>query len=187
MATPVASQGGFTYLGLLMAVVVMGLMLTIVGRVWSTTEQREREIQLLFAGHQIRNAIAGYFAQRHHYPQTLQDLLGDPDSSLPQRYLRRLYPDPMTGTPEWQQIMAPGGGVMGRFQRHGLLLLLAIRVRAPLHPPAGRNEDATLAREAVSPPWWGFWVEAPTVFATTPPQATPEVQFSAVMTTLSCK
>jgi type II secretory pathway pseudopilin PulG len=113
MATPVAPQGGFTYLGLLMAVVVMGLMLTIVGRVWSTTEQREREIQLLFAGHQIRNAIAGYFAQRHHYPQTLQDLLGDPDSSLPQRYLRRLYPDPMTGTPEWQQIMAPGGGVMG--------------------------------------------------------------------------
>jgi type II secretory pathway pseudopilin PulG len=113
MLTPAASQRGFTYLGLLMAVAVMGLMLTIVARVWSTTEQREREIQLLFAGHQFRSAIAGYFAHRHHYPQTLQDLLGDQDSPLPQRYLRRLYLDPMTGTPEWQPIPAPGGGIMG--------------------------------------------------------------------------
>jgi type II secretory pathway pseudopilin PulG len=113
MVTPAAPQRGFTYLGLLMAVAVMGLMLTIVARVWSTTEQRERETQLLFAGHQFRNAIAGYFAHRHHYPQTLQDLLGDSDSTLPQRYLRRLYLDPMTGTPEWQQIAAPGGGIMG--------------------------------------------------------------------------
>ena len=113
MATPAALQRGFTYLGLLMAVVVMGLMLTIVARIWTTTEQREREIQLLFAGHQFRSAIAGYFAHLHHYPQTLQDLLGDPDSALPQRYLRRLYPDPITGTPEWQQIAAPGGGIMG--------------------------------------------------------------------------
>jgi type II secretory pathway pseudopilin PulG len=113
MATPAAPQRGFTYLGLLMAVVVMGLMLTIVARVWTTTEQRERETQLLFAGHQFRNAIAAYFARRHQYPQTLQDLLGDSETSLPQRYLRRMYFDPMTGTAEWQQIAAPGGGIMG--------------------------------------------------------------------------
>ncbi|MFL6605496.1 MAG: type II secretion system protein [Steroidobacteraceae bacterium] len=113
MGTPAAPQRGFTYLGLLMAVAVMGLMLTIVARVWATTEQREREIQLLFAGHQFRDAIAGYFARRHQYPPTLQDLLGDSDSPLPQRYLRRLYLDPMTATPEWHQIAAPGGGIMG--------------------------------------------------------------------------
>ena len=113
MGSPAARQRGFTYLGLLMAVVVMGLMLTIVARIWTTTEQRERETQLLFAGHQFRNAIAGYFARRHQYPQTLQDLLGEPDATLPQRYLRRLYLDPMTGTTEWQQIAAPGGGIMG--------------------------------------------------------------------------
>jgi len=93
MGSPAARQRGFTYLGLLMAVVVMGLMLTIVARIWTTTEQRERETQLLFAGHQFRNAIAGYFARRHQYPQTLQDLLGEPDATLPQRYLRRLYLD----------------------------------------------------------------------------------------------
>ena len=39
-------QAGFTYVGLLLAVVVMGLMLTVASRVWSTTEQREREKKL---------------------------------------------------------------------------------------------------------------------------------------------
>jgi len=57
-------QAGFTYIGLLIAVVIMGLMLTVAGRVWSVTEQRERETQLLFAGDAIRMAIAGYFAKQ---------------------------------------------------------------------------------------------------------------------------
>jgi type II secretory pathway pseudopilin PulG len=106
-------QGGFTYIGLLIAVAILGLMLTVVGRVWSTSERREREIQLLFVGHEFRNAIAGYFQQGRRYPQTLQDLLGDPDTPIPQRYLRRLYVDPMTGGTDWQLISAPGGGIMG--------------------------------------------------------------------------
>jgi type II secretory pathway pseudopilin PulG len=108
-----ASQRGFTYIGLLMAVTVMGLMLTVVGRVWSTVERRERETQLLFAGHQYRSAIGAYFAHRHQYPGSLQDLLGDADSAPAQRYLRRLYPDPVSGSPEWQLIAAPAGGIMG--------------------------------------------------------------------------
>jgi len=113
MAAQLRPQDGFTYIGLLVAVVILGLMLTVVGRVWTTTEQREREIQLLFVGHEFRAAIGGYFAHGRRFPQTLQDLLGDPDSPLPQRYLRRLYVDPMTGTTDWQLIPAPGGGFMG--------------------------------------------------------------------------
>jgi type II secretory pathway pseudopilin PulG len=96
-----------------MTVVVMGLMLTSVGRVWSTTAQREREEQLLFVGHEFRSAIGGYFAQRGRYPETLQDLLGGSDSSLPKRYLRRIYFDPMTRAADWQLIAGPGGGIMG--------------------------------------------------------------------------
>src|SRR5690349_18760547 len=105
-----AQQRGFTYLGLLIVVVVMGLMLSVAGKVWSTTERRERETQLLFAGHQFRNAIAAYFAQHHQYPLALQDLLGDPGAPTLQRYLRRMYPDPMTGTSDWHLITAPAGG-----------------------------------------------------------------------------
>lgn len=126
-----ARERGFTYIGLLMAVVVMGLMLTVVARVWTTTERREREAQLLFAGHAYRNAIAGYFAHRHQYPPTLEDLLGDSESLTPQRYLRRLYPDPMTGSADWQLIAAPAGGIMGVFSNSSLTPLKQANFSVP--------------------------------------------------------
>jgi len=100
------SQAGFTYVGLLAAVAIMGLMLTVVSRVWSVTEQRERETQLLFVGDAIRMAISGYFAHGHKYPQSLQDLLADDRTPTPMRYLRRLYFDPMTGAADWTLILA---------------------------------------------------------------------------------
>lgn len=110
----VSRQGGFTYLGLLMAIVIMGLLLTVVGRIWSTTEQRERETQLLWVGHAYREAIAAYVLQNGRYPLELQELLGGEDPALPRRYLRRLYPDPMTGAADWSLITAPNGtGIMG--------------------------------------------------------------------------
>ena len=107
-------QAGFTYIGLLVAVVMLGLMLTVAGRVWSTTEQRERETQLLFVGDEIRNAIGAYYTHRHQYPQSLQDLVDDKRSPEPWRFLRRLYVDPMTGASDWTLILAPGNaGIMG--------------------------------------------------------------------------
>ena len=107
-------QTGFTYLGLLVAIAVTGILLTGAARVWSTTEQRERETQLLFVGHAYRSAIGGYVARMGHYPVSLADLLGNPDSAIPQRFLRQLYPDPITGAADWTLIMLPGGdGIMG--------------------------------------------------------------------------
>ena len=43
---PRSSQAEFTYIGILVAVVLIGLMLTAASRVWSVSEQRERETQL---------------------------------------------------------------------------------------------------------------------------------------------
>ena len=107
-------QGGFTYIGLLMVVVIMGLMLTVASRVWSTTEQRERETQLLWVGHEYRLAIASYFAHGHQYPATLQQLVLDDRQPVPLHHLRKLYFDPMTGQPDWTLVMTPGGnGIMG--------------------------------------------------------------------------
>ena len=51
MRRALGTQSGYTFIGLLVSVVILGLMLTIVARVWSTTEQREREAQLLWIGH----------------------------------------------------------------------------------------------------------------------------------------
>jgi len=107
-------QCGFTYIGLLVVVAIMGLMLTVVSRVWSTTEQRERETQLLFIGHAYRMAISSYFALGHQYPPTLQSLLTDERFPVPRHHLRRLYADPMTGQGDWTLIMTPSGqGIMG--------------------------------------------------------------------------
>jgi len=107
-------QGGFTYIGLLVTVAIMGLFLTLVARVWSMTEQREREKQLLWVGHAYRMAISSYFAAGHRFPATLQDLLQDERTPLPTHHLRRLYPDPMSGKADWTLVLTPDGqGIMG--------------------------------------------------------------------------
>jgi type II secretory pathway pseudopilin PulG len=107
-------QGGFTYIGLLALIVVIGLMLTMVGHVWSTTAQRDRESELLYSGDAYRSAIASYFASGHRYPTALQDLVLDERYPEPKHHLRKLYPDPMTGRADWSLVMTPGGqGIMG--------------------------------------------------------------------------
>lgn len=107
-------DGGFTYVGLLALVVLMGLMLSAAGEVASTAAQREREARLLWVGHEYRAAIGRYWNQRRAYPQTLQDLLGAaPDAPVQVHYLRRLYPDPMTNAVDWLLVPAPNGGIMG--------------------------------------------------------------------------
>jgi len=47
------------------------------------------------------------------YPETLEDLLEDKRHLSMQRYLRRIYADPIAGKPEWGLVAAPGGGIMG--------------------------------------------------------------------------
>jgi type II secretory pathway pseudopilin PulG len=107
-------QRGFTFIGLLAAVVIMGLMLTVASRVWTTTERRERETQLLWVGDEFRMAIASYYASGHRYPGALEDLLKDERFPIPKRHLRRLYPDPMTGHADWTLVLTPDGqGITG--------------------------------------------------------------------------
>ncbi|OLC75850.1 MAG: hypothetical protein AUH83_07270, partial [Deltaproteobacteria bacterium 13_1_40CM_4_68_19] len=106
--------GGFTYVGLLALVVLIGLMLAAAGEVAATAAQRERETQLLWVGHEYRVAIGRYWRQKRVYPQTLEELLGAaPDAPVQVRYLRRLYPDPMTNAVDWVLVPAPNGGIMG--------------------------------------------------------------------------
>jgi type II secretory pathway pseudopilin PulG len=114
MRAPASKQQGFTYLGLLFAVVIIGLMLTVVARVWRTTVQREREAQLLWVGHAYRMAISSYFALGHKYPATLQDLVTDERFPAPKHHLRRLYPDPLTGRADWTLVLTPSqSGIQG--------------------------------------------------------------------------
>jgi type II secretory pathway pseudopilin PulG len=109
-------QQGFTLLGLMIAIGVMGAGLAAYGELASHAAQREKEQELLFVGNQFRQAIAGYYERSpgaKRYPKKLEDLLEDRRYPMPQRYLRRVYADPITGKAEWGFIPAPDGGIMG--------------------------------------------------------------------------
>ena len=109
---------GFTYLTVLFIVALMGLGLALVGEVWHTAAVREREVVLLHVGEQYRKAIERYvLAGPRQYPRALEDLLMDPRKPGTERYLRRLYPDPITNNDDWGLVKAPDGGVMGVFSR----------------------------------------------------------------------
>jgi type II secretory pathway pseudopilin PulG len=108
-----ARQSGFTYIGLLFAIVILGITLSTVGVVWSTQIRRDREAELLYVGDAIRSAIGHYRAAGGSYPAALTDLVQDERTPAVRRFLRRIYPDPMTNSSDWDLIMAPEGGILG--------------------------------------------------------------------------
>jgi len=112
-----ADQGGFTYLAVLFLVAVMGVALASTGMLWSTAQQREKERELLLVGDQFRKAIGQYYEKSpgavKKYPNTLSDLLKDERQLATQRYLRKIFIDPMTRTSKWGLVPAPEGGIMG--------------------------------------------------------------------------
>jgi type II secretory pathway pseudopilin PulG len=107
------TAAGFTYIGLLFAVAILGITLSAVGVVWSTQIRREKEEQLLFVGDQIRLAIGRYVASGGGFPESLTDLVEDKRTPVARHYLRRIYPDPMTNSVDWDLIKAPEGGIIG--------------------------------------------------------------------------
>src|SRR5258706_11200116 len=111
------SQRGFTYLVAMFAVAIAGLLLAVTSEVSSQSRQREKEKELLYVGGQFREAIALYYQRTpgtvKRYPEKLEDLLEDKRYLSRQRYLRRIYRDPMTGSYDWGVVLGPDGGVAG--------------------------------------------------------------------------
>ena len=112
-----AKQRGFTYLGFLIFVAIAGAGLAAFSDIASHSAQREKEAELLFRGNQYREGIAAYYKKESRYPQSLDALLLDKRFPMPVRHLRRLYPDPITGSADWGLVEAPGGGVMGVYSK----------------------------------------------------------------------
>lgn len=109
-------QAGFTYILLLIAVVVLGILAGAAHIMTSHVVREDKEAELLFRGEAYRHAIAAYYAAGRtvkSYPRNLQDLVNDPRYAN-RHYLRRLYHDPLTGG-KWEVVRAPDGGVSGVF------------------------------------------------------------------------
>ena len=109
-----AKARGFTYLTVLFMIAILSGGLALVGEVWHTSAAREKEAELLFVGHQYRKAIERYYLSgpQRQYPRELTALLKDPRLPGNERYLRKLYPDPVSGQP-FAILKAPDGGILG--------------------------------------------------------------------------
>ena len=95
-------QSGFGLLFALFLVAIIAVSLTATALLASTEMKRDRERELLFVGDAYRRAIREYYLAvpgQQHYPPRLQDLIEDPRFPMPVRYLREIYPDPMSGQP----------------------------------------------------------------------------------------
>jgi type II secretory pathway pseudopilin PulG len=112
-------QHGFTYVAALVMVAILGVIAAATAAVWHTERKRESEAELIFVGHQYRDAIGRYFERSpgpvKTFPRRLEDLLLDPRTPAIRRYLRTLYPDPISGRYEWGMIKGPNGEIVGIF------------------------------------------------------------------------
>jgi type II secretory pathway pseudopilin PulG len=115
-----ANARGVTYLLTMMAIVLIGISITVAGKQWKTMVQREKEADLLAHGIEIQSAIAAYYEAGKvqitgpQYPPTLEQLTKVTLDSMnrPKRFLRKVYTDPITRG-DWDYIPGPRSGIMG--------------------------------------------------------------------------
>jgi type II secretory pathway pseudopilin PulG len=97
-----ARSRGYMIIMLMFLLSVMALGLTVAYPVWKTQIQREREDELIFRGRQYVEAIRLFQAKNPgRFPKSFRDL-------VEKKFLRRLYPDPMTADGEWNIILQSG-------------------------------------------------------------------------------
>jgi type II secretory pathway pseudopilin PulG len=112
---------GVVLLGVLAFIFMTSLAASALVNSFQQAAKRENEEQLLFAGDQFRKAIVSYYntvppGGARSLPPSLDALLQDNRLASPRQHLRRMYPDPMTGTNDWELITVQGrvAGVRSR-------------------------------------------------------------------------
>lgn len=89
---------GFTLIELLIVMVLLILLAGVSLTVYGTSVQRGKEAALKEDLFQMRKAIDEYYADKSKYPADLQTLVTE-------KYLRKIAPDPFTGTTDsWQTV-----------------------------------------------------------------------------------
>ena len=111
------SMSGFTYIGILLTIALLGTTLAAASNTWSLSSRRGNEQQLMFIGQAYRKAIARYYnaspTGAHQYPTSLNDLIRDTRGMKTSRHLREMYADPLTGTTDWELLTFPDGSIYG--------------------------------------------------------------------------
>lgn len=123
------SESGYTYFGLLLAVLGASLAVSAGAALLGNEARRDKEVELMFAGDEIRRALELYHAKNadgpHPFPKKMEWLLRDPNQPSLQRYLRRIYRDPVHDqdvedasvasgpSGEWMVIVDANGQIVG--------------------------------------------------------------------------
>lgn len=111
------SESGFSYLAMLIAIAILGVLSAGAIQGGAAIQRRMVEAELLWVGMQFQKALKTYYEATpnggYPYPKSLGDLLRDARYPMPRRHLRKIFADPLTGLAKWGLVYAPGGGIMG--------------------------------------------------------------------------
>ena len=106
-------QAGFTYVGMIVFVTIIGLVGAATLKVGALLARAEAENELLEIGAAFSDALASYAQAtppgQPQQPPSLEALLRDPRFPNPRRHLRRIFVDPITGRAEWGLVRAAEG------------------------------------------------------------------------------
>lgn len=132
-------EQGFTYLGLLLAIAILGIGLTAASEVWVTTAKHQKMQELEWIGAQFKQAVGSYYAASpgsvQVYPASLEELLEDRRYLTIRRHLRTVYLNPFTGKADWERVIGADGRMRG--VRVRIQLGSGEEVREFIHTPAG--------------------------------------------------
>lgn len=96
------SNSGYALLTAIIAVNIFAIMMFKARDMWDTVLQRDLELELLFRARQYANAIQFYQKKNANIPIKKMETL------VEKKFLRRLYPDPMSDTGVWDIVMRDG-------------------------------------------------------------------------------
>lgn len=121
-------QAGFTYVGLVVFVAILGLVGAATLKVDGLLRRAAAEQELLEIGAAYSAALRSYAAATPRgmtpVPPTLQDLLKDPRFPGTRRHLRKIFVDPVTGKAEW--------GIVYLGDKTGVLAIHSLSQARPL-------------------------------------------------------
>jgi len=97
--SPAPREYGYTLLIVMFAIFLLTLGLMLAMPVWQTQVQRELEEELIFRGEQYVEAVRLFQTKNPgNFPSSFDELLEE-------KFIRRLFPDPMTEAGEWNVIL----------------------------------------------------------------------------------
>ncbi|MBD3866618.1 MAG: hypothetical protein IFK94_00690 [Acidobacteria bacterium] len=105
------SEHGHLMVGLVFFMAVLMILSAVAVQEFSQILRRDNEAEMIFRAQEIVRALVRYQKDRGGYPTELE-MLNEPGNQN-QRFIRRMYDDPLTKDGKWGLLYAgPGGGII---------------------------------------------------------------------------